>query len=79
MSQQTISSELMMELSTDEQQMISGGQWGKGRKCPRRIRVPKCGFYFRKGGYGGGKYDDGGYDDGGYDDGGYDDGKDDKY
>ncbi|WP_414545250.1 hypothetical protein [Nostoc sp. CCY0012] len=78
MSQQTISSELMVELSTDEQQLISGGQWGQKGRCPRRIRVPRCGFYFRRGGYGGGygggKDDD--YKDDDYKD---DDYKDDKY
>lgn len=74
MLQQTISSELIVELSTDEQQLISGGQWSQRGRCPRRIRVPRCGFYFRRGGYGGGK-DDGGKDDDYKDD----DYKDDKY
>ncbi|MCG6137845.1 MAG: hypothetical protein MET45_24945 [Nostoc sp. LLA-1] len=79
MSAQTIPSELMVELSTDEQQLISGGQWGKGGKCPRRIRVPKCGFYFPRGGYGGGGYGGGKDDDYKDDDYKDDDYKDDKY
>ncbi|TVP65689.1 MAG: hypothetical protein EA343_02620 [Nodularia sp. (in: Bacteria)] len=63
--------EMFVELSTDEQQLISGGQggrWkGKGR-CPWRIIVPRCGPYFRgRGGKGGGGRGGRGFD-GGFDD-----------
>ncbi len=58
--------ELFVELSTEEQQFLSGGQRGRRgrrRRCPRRVIVPRCGPYFRggggRGGGGfGGKFDD---------------------
>ncbi|HYW18772.1 MAG TPA: hypothetical protein VE956_05545 [Nodularia sp. (in: cyanobacteria)] len=65
---QVIQPELIVELSTEEQQLLSGGEWGGRRRCPRLIFVPRCGAYFR-GGKGGGK--GGGFDDefdGGFDD-----------
>ncbi|WP_414549724.1 hypothetical protein [Anabaena sp. CCY 0017] len=64
MSAQVIQPELLVELSTEEQQLLSGGRRKGRRRCPRRIIVPRCGPYFR-GGRGGG-FDDG--FDGGFDD-----------
>lgn len=64
MSVQSIQSELLVELSTEEQQLLCGGR-GKGRRrCPRTVIVPRCGPYFR--GRGGGRFG-GGYG-GGFDD-----------
>ncbi|MBE9199789.1 MULTISPECIES: hypothetical protein [unclassified Nodularia (in: cyanobacteria)] len=67
MSVQSIQSELIVELSTDEQQLISGGQRGRGRYgydddydyCPKRYPVKGCGFYYPR------KYGKGGYGKGG--------------
>ena len=67
MSVQSIQSELIVELSPDEQQLISGGYGGKGKYdddyhyCPKKVRVKRCGHYYpwkyHKGGYGkGGGY-----------------------
>ncbi|MDB9372216.1 hypothetical protein [Nodularia sphaerocarpa] len=65
MSVQSIQSDLIVELSTDEQQMLSGGQRGRSRYdddydyCPKRVRVKRCGFYYPR------KYGRRGYDEGG--------------
>ncbi len=56
MSAQAIQPELLVELSTEEQQLLSGGRRGGRRRCPRRIFVPRCGPYFR--GRRGGGFDD---------------------
>jgi hypothetical protein len=61
MSEKLMSSALIMELSTDEQQMISGGRHRR-RRCPRSVIVPRCGPYFRSGGFDG-RFD-GGFDSG---------------
>ncbi|GAX38336.1 hypothetical protein [Nodularia sp. NIES-3585] len=58
MSVQSIQSELLVELSTEEQQLLSGGRRGRGRRCPRTVIVPRCGPYFRDRGFGGGFDDD---------------------
>lgn len=60
MSVQGIQPELLVELSTEEQQLLSGGRRGGKSRCPWRIFVPRCGPYFPgggggKGGGGGGK------------------------
>jgi hypothetical protein len=53
-----IAAELMVELTTEEQQLLCGGR----RRCPRRVIVPRCGSYFRerdgRGGFGDGFEDD---------------------
>ena len=53
-----IAPELMVELTSDEQQLLCGGR----RRCPRRVIVPRCGSYFpvrgRRGGFGDGFEDD---------------------
>ncbi|WP_414530614.1 hypothetical protein [Nodularia chucula] len=62
MATQMIPPELIVELSTEEQQLLSGGRKG-GRGCPRRVFVPRCGPYFGGGGgRGGGGKGRGGFD-----------------
>lgn len=61
MSELVIQPELMVELSSDEQQLLSGGR--RRRFCPQRVFVSRrCGFYVpipaRRGRFGrrGGKF-----------------------